>query len=65
MDNNRFCADVVFVSLVIFHKVGFFKPEIIPHRHLVIAQNELDLLVTEELADLWTDENTLFGLLQH
>ena len=41
------------------HKVDLFKPEIISRPHLVTAENEL--LVPEDLGDLWTDEKTLFG----
>ena len=43
------------------HTVCFFKPEIISRPLLVTAENDLDLLVSEELGDLWTDEKTLFG----
>jgi hypothetical protein len=47
---------LVTVSLVISMIFGCYKPQIIPLSLLVTTENAVELLVSEELGHLWTDE---------
>lgn len=53
---------IVVVSLVISSKVGCSKLEIILCPLFITTDSSVELLVSEELGDLWTDDHTLFDV---
>lgn len=53
---------IVVVSLVISPKAGCLKLEIIPCPLPITIDSSVELLVSEELVDLWTNEHTLFDV---